>query len=61
MGGFPVRPLGGPLTVLRAEKRLREMRPAAKLSARRSRFRVISEFAFQRREALVQKLASLGC
>ena len=37
VGGFPVRPVGGPLTVLRAEKRLRDMRPAAKLSTRRSR------------------------
>jgi hypothetical protein len=39
VGGFPVRPVGGPLTVLRAEKRLRDMRPAAKLSTRRSRLR----------------------
>ena len=46
MGGFPVRPVGGPLTVLRAEKRLRETRPAAKLSTRRRRLGFICAFAF---------------
>jgi len=39
--------VGGPLTVLRAEKRLREMRPAAKLSTRRRRLRVFEALSWQ--------------
>jgi len=53
--------VGGPLTVLRAEKRLREMRPAAKLSARRRRLRVICFRVFEAGGALLAELGSKGC